>query len=201
MGVTKAPIVLASRSAARGALLRGAGIRFTAEPADIDEESLKAALKSDGAAPESVALALAEMKARRISTRQSHAFVIGADQLLACDALWLDKATDRADAARQLRALSGRAHELPTAITVFRAGARLWHHVEAPRLTMRSLDEAMIARYLDSAGAEALGCVGAYRLEGLGAQLFARIEGDYFAILGLPLLPLLGFLRGHGLVP
>ncbi|MDP1838561.1 MAG: Maf family protein, partial [Reyranella sp.] len=116
-----------------------------------------------------------------------------------CNGVWFDKPVDRAHAQAHLRALSGRTHRLATAAVVFRNGQRVWHHVEHARLTMRPLDDAFIARYLDAAGADAFASVGAYQLEGLGAHLFSHVDGDYFTILGLPLLPLLSFLAGHGI--
>jgi septum formation protein len=194
-------LVLASASPTRARLLRDAGIAFQALAPAVDEASVKEAMRAAGARGIDAALTLAELKAARISATEPDAFVLGCDQLLDCAGSWFDKATDRADAARQLQALGGRVHELATAACVMQAGVRLWHHVEQPRLRMRPLDAALVEAYLDAAGEEALGCVGAYRLEGLGAQLFDRVEGDCFSILGLPLLALLGFLRGRGLAP
>ena len=152
-----------------------------------------------GARTEEAAEALARAKAEAVSPRHSGALVIGADQILECAGTWFDKPPDAKAAARQLESLCGRTHRLVSAVCVVRDGGRLWHMVEAARLTMRPLSEAAIAAYLEKAGPEALDSVGAYRLEGLGAQLFSEIEGDYFAILGLPLLPLLAFLRQHGI--
>lgn len=196
-----ATVVLASASAARRTLLEQAGVPVAVEPAHVDEAEVKAALRAEGADAGAVAEALAELKARRVSTRRPGALVIGADQVLECEGVWYDKPADLDEAAAHLRALAGRTHALETAVCVARDGARLWHHRAVARLTVRPLSEAFIRGYLAAAGADALGSVGAYRLEGLGAQLFARVEGDYFTILGLPLLPLLEFLRGHGVVP
>lgn len=192
-------LVLASASKTRAQLLANAGIDFDVEPAHADEAALKEALRTARASGRDAALALAELKASRISAARPADLVLGCDQLLDCAGAWFDKATDRADAGRQIALLQGRGHELATAVCAMRAGSRVWHRVEAPRLTMRRLDAPEIEGYLDAAGDEVIGCVGGYRLEGVGIHLFARIEGDYFAILGLPLLPLLGFLRGQGI--
>lgn len=200
-GESPIPLILASASEARAGLLRGAGVPFVTRPAAVDEDGLKTSLRAEGAPPVDAAQALAELKAQRISHETPEAFVIGADQLLDCEGEWFDKARDRDDAQRQLRALRGRSHTLATAVCVSRTGARVWAHVDSPQLTMRALSDETIERYLDAAGDEVVGCVGGYRLEGLGAQLFESVVGDYFAILGLPLLPLLEFLRQHGVVP
>lgn len=194
-------VVLASASRARLELLRRAGIDVRAEPARVDEAEVKAALRAENAEVAAAAETLAELKSQRVSRRAPGALVIGADQILECEGRWFDKPADRAGAAEHLRALSGKTHALVTAACVVRDGVRLWHHREAPRLTMRPLDEDFIESYLDAAGAEALQTVGAYRLEGRGAQLFTKVTGDYFTILGLPLLPLLGFLREQGVLP
>ena len=194
-------VVLASASRARLELLRRAGIDVRAEPARVDEAEVKAALRAENAEVTAAAETLAELKAQRVSRRAPGALVIGADQILECEGRWFDKPADRAGAAEHLRALSGKTHALVTAACVVRDGVRLWHHREAPRLTMRPLDESFIESYLDAAGPEALQTVGAYQLEGRGAQLFTKVTGDYFTILGLPLLPLLGFLREQGVLP
>lgn len=198
-GASPARLILASASKTRVRLLENAGVSFEAEAANVDEAALKEALAAERSSGRDAALALAEMKAMRVSASRPGAVVLGCDQLLDCAGIWFDKAIDRADAARQLALLQGKAHELATAVVAVRDGRRLWHHVEAPRLVMRALSEADIAAYLDAAGDEPVGCVGGYRLEGHGVHLFARVEGDYFAILGLPLLPLLDFLRGQAL--
>ena len=196
---TEAPeIVLASESRARLELLQHAGLRLRAEPARIDEAEVKASLRAERADAAAAAETLAELKATRVSRYAPGALVIGGDQILECEGRWFDKPPDRAAAAAHLRALGGKTHTLATAACVVRDGVRIWHHREAPRLTMRPLDEAFIESYLEAAGPEVLETVGAYRLEGLGAQLFTKVSGDYFTILGLPLLPLLGFLREHG---
>jgi septum formation protein len=191
------PLVLASTSATRAALLRSAGLAFTTAAPGVDEESVKESARADGLGASDAALLLAELKARRISERVPQAVVIGADQILVCGGRWFDKPRDRAAAAAQLAALSGRRHELVTAVLVMRGGVVLWRHVATPRLTMRPLTAATISAYLDAAGEAVLRSVGAYQAEGLGIRLFDAIEGEHAAILGLPLLPLLGFLRQH----
>jgi septum formation protein len=195
------PVVLASASTIRVTLLRQAGVPVEVMPAEIDEASVKDALRSQGASADDCALALAEHKAVAISRARPDALVIGADQMLDCDGVWFDKPPDRDRAAAQLRALSGKTHELVSAAVVVRDGARQWQHVERARLTMRQLNDAFIASYLDAVGEAALRSVGCYQLEGRGIQLFAHVDGDHFTILGLPLLPLLGCLRHHGVVP
>ncbi|WP_239451665.1 Maf family protein [Elioraea rosea] len=192
------PLVLASTSATRAGLLRSAGVAFETAAPGVDETSIKEAAKVDGLSPEDAALLLAELKARRISDRLPSAVVIGADQILVCEGQWFDKPESRAAAAAQLAALAGRTHRLVTAVLCMRGGVVLWRHVASPRLGMRPLAEATIAAYLEAAGEAVLGSVGAYQAEGLGVRLFSSIEGEHAAILGLPLLPLLGFLRQHG---
>jgi len=190
---------LASASPARAALLGNAGIEARTEAAGVDEGEIKAALRAQGGGAAEAAETLAELKAMRVSRRHPGALVVGADQMLACEGAWYDKPVDLGDARRQLRALRGKCHELVTAVCVVRDGTRLWHHVERARLWMRDFSEEFLDGYLKAEGGEAPELVGAYRLEGRGAQLFARVEGDFFGILGLPLLPLLDFLRGQGL--
>jgi septum formation protein len=191
-------VVLASASRSRLELLRRAGLHLRAEPARVDESEVKTSLRAEQADAAAAAETLAELKASRVSLRAPGALVIGADQILDCEGRWFDKPPDRAAAVAHLRALGGKTHALATAVCVVRDGVRIWHHREAPRLTMRPLDEVYIESYLDAAGPAVLETVGAYRLEDLGAQLFTKVSGDYFTILGLPLLPLLGFLREHG---
>lgn len=194
-------VVLASGSAIRAHLLAAAGVAHRVIKPAIDEDEVKAALRGEGAAVEAAVEALAELKAKRVSARKPKALVIGADQILECDGEWFDKPADRERAAETLRRLSGREHHLIACACIARHDHRLWHHVERARLVMRPLSEQFIARYLDAVGDAALTSVGAYQLEGLGAHLFSRVEGDFFTILGLPLLPLLAFLREQGAVP
>lgn len=179
-------------------MLEAAGLAFEVELPRVDEEAAKASLRAEGLAPRAAADALAELKALSVSSRKT-GYVIGADQMLAIEGDSLDKPKTRDEARAHLQRLRGRAHELVTAAAVARDGAVIWRHVSTPRLVMRSFSDAFLETYLDRAGDAALESVGAYQLEGLGAQLFERAEGDYFSVLGLPLLPLLAFLREHGL--
>ncbi|CAO3449844.1 Maf-like protein [Azospirillum argentinense] len=193
-------VVLASGSRTRAEMLERAGVRVTLAPAAVDEEEIKLAARAEGAPVEDVAEALAELKAQRVTRKHPGALVIGADQMLECEGRWFDKPADR-DAARvQLQDLRGKMHRLVSCAVVIRDGERLWHHVDRARLTMRPFSDAFLDSYLNAAGDDVLGSVGAYHLEGLGAQLFHRVDGDFFTILGLPLLPLLGFLRVHGVI-
>ena len=192
------PLVLASQSAARAALLRAAGLRFEARPARVDEAAVKQACRAEGATAADAARTLAALKAQRV--RDPDALVIGADQILTCGDTWFDK-PDNTDGARaQLRALRGQPHCLHTAVVCLRGGREVWRHVASSRLRMRAFSDAFLEEYLAAEGDAVLCCVGAYRLEGLGAHLFDEVEGEHAAILGLPLLPLLGFLRQHGVL-
>ena len=191
-------IVLASASRARGALLDGAGIETVRDPARIDETEIKAVNRRKGAEAGICAMALAEAKALTVAARHPEALVIGADQILNCNGVWLDKPGSRAEARLQLTMLRGQGHELATAVCVARDRNVIWHELQRPRLTMRAFSDAFLNSYLSGLGRDDLAAVGAYRLEGFGIQLFERIEGDYFAILGLPLLSLIDFLRGQG---
>jgi len=196
-----APMVLASASAARAALLAEAGLLLQADPAGIDERTLKSALHAKGTEAAQAALALAEAKALRVSARHQGMLVIGADQMLVLERRWFDKPESTAEAREHLLALRGRRHELVTAACVARDSMVLWRQVERPSLVMRDFSDAFLETYLAMVGADVLTTVGGYRLERRGVQLMARIEGDYFSILGLPLLPLLDFLRSEGVVP
>jgi septum formation protein len=192
-------IILASGSAARRTLLRQAGVECLSMPADVDEAALKTSLPMSE--PGALAQVLAAAKAASVSSRVPTALVIGADQLLVCEGRRFDKPRDVPEATRHLRFLSGRTHVLVTSVCVYRAGKPVWSHIAEARLTMRPLSESFMADYLAAEGAAVLGSVGVYRLEGRGAQLFTRIEGDFFTILGLNLLPLLAFLREAGALP
>ena len=195
-----APVILASASRIRRELLERAGVPALAEAASIDEDELKAAFRAEGTAAEACAEALAQLKAMRISERHPTALVIGADQMLDCNGTWFDKPSDLAEARAHLLALRGKSHRLVTACVAVRGSERLWHTITAAKLTMRSFTDSFLDDYLQQAGQDVLSAVGAYQLEGLGAQLFERVEGDFFTVLGLPLLPLLGFLRGQGVI-
>lgn len=191
-------VVLASASPARRRLLAQAGIAAEVEAAGVDEAEIKRSLMREGASPRDLAATLAELKALRVSRRRPDALVIGADQLLVAGQEIFDKPADRAQARAQLIALRGREHRLLSAVAVALDSVAIWRHLEETRLTVREFSDGFLEAYLDAVGADVLGCVGAYQLEGLGAQLFSRVRGDYFSVLGLPLLPLLGFLREHG---
>lgn len=193
-------LVLASASTARRAVLEGAGLRFEALPAAVDEAEIKASAQAEGIPPADAALMLADAKAERIARRDPEALVIGCDQLLVCEGTWFDKPADLPAARAQLQALRGRTHDLVTAVVCHRHGGRVWQHVAVPRMTMRDFSDAFLDAYIAVEGEVLTRSVGAYRLEGPGAQLFARIQGDQPAILGLPLLPLLAFLRQHGVL-
>jgi septum formation protein len=193
-------LILASASASRRALLERAGLRFEAKAAHIDEAEVKRSALAEGASAEDAALLLAELKARRVARTAGDALVIGCDQLLVCDGAWFDKPSDIGSARRQLQAFRGRTHTLVTAVLCLRDGQRVWHHVARPRLTMRDFSDGFLDAYLAAEGDALTATVGAYRLEGLGVQLFDAAEGEHAAILGLPLLALLGFLRQHGVL-
>jgi septum formation protein len=192
------PLILASQSRTRQTLLANAGIDFEAMAAEIDERAVQQA--SGLLAPSDIAALLAREKAIAVSSRQSGKYVIGADQTLALGERLFSKPAGRPQAAEQLRALAGRRHELHSAVAVARDGKILFEAVAIAGMTMRQLGEAEIDVYLDQAGKAVTSSVGAYQLEALGVHLFERIEGDHFTILGLPLLPLLAFLRGEGLL-
>ena len=194
-------LILASASPTRASLLATAGVEVRVEPAAVDEEAVKQTYRAKGHAAVECALALAEAKARRVAGRHDRAFVIGADQILVCDGLWFDKPSDLGAARAQLKALRGRTHELATAVCVVQNPTRIWHTVKQPHLLMREFSDIFLDDYLAVEGTSVLGTVGAYRLEGRGVQLFERVEGDHFAILGLPLLELLEFLRECGQLP
>jgi septum formation protein len=189
-----APLVLASKSAARRAVLEGAGAPFETASPGVDEDAAKAALLARGANPRQIAEALAEQKALAVSVRRP-GLVIGADQTLELEGALYDKVETVAAARERLQLLRGKAHQLHSAVVVAQDGAPIWRETVSATLTMRDFSDRFLESYLAAEGAAALGSVGCYRLEGRGAQLFAGIEGDYFAILGLPLLGLLDLLR------
>ncbi len=192
-------LILASASPSRRQLLVSAGLTFDVEPSGIDEDEAKRSLLTVRATPQDIAEALAEMKALRVSARHGAAMVVGGDSTLACNGRLFDKPATLDLARKQLLALSGQTHELFSSVVVAQGGVRLWHWNERARLTMRPFSEPFIDAYLARAGDCVLASVGAYQLENLGAHLFSRVDGDYFTILGLPLLPLLSFLAGHGI--
>ena len=192
-------LTLASGSQARLAVLRAAGIAVAVQPSMVDEDAAKADARHRRLAPGAAALMLAELKAREV--RDQDALVIGGDQILVCDEHWFDKPADLTAAAAHLRRLRGRTHVLHTALVVLRRGQIVWQHVATPRLHMRQFSDAFIAAYVAAEGEHLLSSVGAYRLEALGIQLFDVIEGEHAAILGLPLLALLDFLRHQNVLP
>ena len=194
----KDPLILASQSRARKMLLANAGIDFEAVPADIDERGVQT--ESGLSAPGEIGLLLAREKALFVSSQRPARYVVGADQTLALGSRLFSKPAGRAQAADQLRLLAGGTHELHSAVAVARDGKIVFSDVSVARMTMRRLDESAIEAYLDQAGQAVTTSVGAYQLEGLGVHLFERIEGDHFTILGLPLLSLLAFLRGEGVL-
>ena len=193
-------IILASKSAARRAVLAGAGVLHEAVVAGVDEDAVKVDMLARDAGPREVAAALAELKALMVS-RAREGFVIGADQTLDLDGRLYDKVADVAAARERLKLLRGKAHQLHSAVVVAKDGKTIWREMVSASLTMRDFSDAFLEDYLAVEGEAALGSVGCYRLEGLGAQLFDTIEGDYFAILGLPLMGLLDLFRRHGELP
>ena len=199
--MTGSSLILASASSARNQVLKDAGLVFRRETADIDEDRIKSAPGTESTSTSILAGTLALAKAREVSGRFPGSMVIGADQILEIGDTRLDKPRGTAEAALHLKTLRGRTHCLISAVCVVQGGDCLWRHSETARLTMRAFSDEFIDLYLREAGAGILESVGAYRLEGPGAQLFDSIDGDYFTILGLPLLPLLAFLRQSGILP
>jgi septum formation protein len=192
--------VLASASAVRARLLEMAGVPFAIRPAHVDEAAVKESLLASCAKLRDVADALAELKALRVSSALPDALVLGADQVLAFDGKLVNKCADLDEARALLQRLRGKKHELISALVLARAGGTVWRHVDRARLWMREVSDRFLDDYLAAEGEDILQGVGCYRLEGRGAQLFERIEGDYFTVLGLPLLPLLGMLRQQGII-
>ena len=193
-------LILASRSAARAAMLRAAGVGIEVVPVQVDEEAVRAAMLAEGAPPRDIADKLAELKALRASRRQPDRLVLGADQVLVEGERLFAKPADRAEAREQLLALCGRTHKLLSAAVIAENGVPVWRHVGTARLVMRPFSDAFLDDYLDRLGELVFLSVGCYQLEGLGAQLFARVDGDFFTVLGLPLLELLGYLRARGVL-
>ena len=193
-------LILASGSPFRLAMLKNAGIDVEAVPAKVDERALEAPLEDSGASPEDVATILAEAKATEVSERMPGALVLGCDQTLSLGDEVFHKPADMEGARRHLLALSGKTHQLNSAAVLARDATVLWRHVGIANLTMRRLDPAFIGRHLARVGAKALSSVGAYQIEGEGIQLFEKVEGDHFTIVGLPLLPLLTELRSLGAI-
>lgn len=193
-------LILASGSQYRKALLENAGIDMEAVPAHVDERAVEATLEGSGLTPDDVAVVLAEAKADEVSGRKRGALVLGCDQTLSLGEDVLHKPADMEAARRQLLRMSGKTHSLNSALVLMRDGETLWRHVSVANLTMRELSPTFIGRYLAAVGDKALTSVGAYQIEGRGIQLFEKIDGDYFTIVGLPLLPLLAELRRMGVI-
>jgi septum formation protein len=182
-------------------MLTAAGVPFEAVAANVDEESAKAAMRAEGVAPRDLADRLAELKALRVSHRDPEALVLGSDSVVALeDGSTLDKPADRAEAAEHLRRMSGKRHELISAAVMAVDGRPVWRVVDRAKMFVRTLSDSFIDSYLDVEWPEISGCVGCYRIEGPGAQLFSRIEGSQFTVLGLPLLPVLDYLRVRGVL-
>jgi len=200
MASTSKQLILASASIARQMMLRAAGVAFFAIPAKLDESEIKLRFRAEGGTAIDCAMALAEAKARLVATQHPAAIVIGADQILVLGDEWLGKPADLDAATAQLRKLAGRAHVLATAACAVCGDRCVWRATSVPELTVRGFSDRFLAEYVAAEGEEVLGSVGAYRIEGRGVQLFSRIAGDHFAILGLPLLELLAFLRDCGAV-
>ena len=182
----------------RSQILESAGVPHVCDPAEIDKRELKDRMAKQDADVETTTASLAQAKGEEVQKRHAQALVIGADQILEYEGRWIEKPQDQDDAVETLRTLRGSTHRLINAVAVHQGEECIWRHLETASLTMREFSDAFLERYTDDAGPGILESVGAYRLEQAGAQLFTRIEGDYFTVLGLPLLPLLGFLRHAG---
>lgn len=194
-------LILASGSPFRRQLMEAAGLAFRAEPARIDEREIEAPLVADGASPQQVAAALAKAKAEEVAERNHHSFVIGSDQVMSMEGRLFHKCTSVEMAREQLRSMRGRTHRLSSAISIVRAGTEVWSHVSVADLTFREFSDAFLDSYISNAGQKVLLTVGAYSYEGLGQQLFEKVEGDFFTIIGLPMLPLLAALRDLAIIP
>ena len=192
--------VRASASKIRSDILSNAGVLHRCEIAAIDETIIKKRVRREGGNVKIAATALADAKAEEVAAHTPQALVIGADQILECEDRWFDKPPDFSAAVETLKALRGRRHQLISAVSVYRGDVNVWRHLETAHLTMRDFSDGFLENYIEESGPDILESVGAYRLEGNGAQLFSHIDGDYFTILGLPLLALLGFLRKVGAV-
>ncbi len=193
-------LILASASPWRATMLKNAGLAIETIPANIDERAIEAALDGTGTTPKEVALILSQAKAQEVSERHPSAFVIGSDQTLSFNDEILHKPANMEEAARRLLLLSGQTHILNSAVALANRGETVWSHVATSRITFRTLDPGFIGRHLAAVGKNALGSVGAYQIEGMGAQLIETFEGDFFSVIGLPLLPVLEELRQRKLI-
>ncbi|MBY4894268.1 Maf family nucleotide pyrophosphatase [Rhodobacteraceae bacterium N5(2021)] len=193
-------LILASSSPIRRVMLQNAGIRFESSPVRIDEDAIRQSLVADQASPRDIADALAEFKARKAAEKWPTSLTLGSDQILALRGEVFAKPNDREDAAKHLRRLSGQTHHLYSAAVIYEDAKPVWRTVGSARLSMHTLTDSEIDVYLDQAWPEVSGCVGAYQAEALGAQLFSRIDGDWFSVLGLPLLQVLSYLRMRGML-
>lgn len=193
-------VILASASTGRAQMLRDAGVEFEIQPAKIDEASIKDALVADGAKPHDIADALAEYKARKISAKFPDAFVIGSDQVLALDGVIYDKPESQEQLAKQLAELRGQAHRLYSAVVIYKDGEPQWRFVKQAKMTMRIFSDAFLKDYISRNWPEISYCVGGYQLEAEGVRLFQRVEGDYFTVLGMPLIEVLGYLTERGVL-
>lgn len=193
-------LILASQSASRRAMLTSAGVAHRALPANADEAALTDAMLAEGQRPRAIADALAELKALHISLLHPQNLVVGSDSMIDVDGRLLDKPVSREDAKQYLESFSGKAMRLTSAVVVAEGGRPVWRHVDEAKLTVRRLSPDFIDAYLDAEWPAIAGCVGCFRIEAMGIQLFERIDGDHFTILGMPLLPLLGYLRQRGVL-
>ena len=192
-------LILASGSRIRKTILENAGLTFRVQTSRVDEDELKHSMRHQGMSPRQQAEYLAEMKSEKVSS-QTSGLVLGADQMMSLDGEGFDKPRDRQDAFERLKYFSGKSHNLECAAVISENGEAVWRYTARPKLTMRNLSDSFINDYLDQIGNAAFESVGAYQLEGLGVQLFSEIEGDYFSILGLPLLQVLTYLRDRGMI-
>lgn len=192
-------LILASGSTIRAEMLRSAGVELETQIARVDEDAIKASMLAENARPRDIADTLAEMKARRVAMKHPEALVLGADQVLVCDGQPYDKPKTIEDARAQLKSLRGKAHELLSAAVVFEDGQPVWRYIGRAQLMMRDFSDEFLDEYISAQGDDILTSVGAYKLEGAGSQLFNRVQGDYFSVLGLPLLETLEFLRSRGI--
>lgn len=194
------PLLLASASTIRLQLLRNAGIEATAQPARIDEDSIRLALQTEAAKPRDIADALAEMKARKLADKHTSALVLGCDQILAFQGQVYGKPETPTEARAQLGAFRGQTHQLISALVLYDEGKPIWRHISEASLTMRPVSDAYLDDYISRNWPALQHCVGGYKLEEEGVRLFSQINGDYFTILGLPLLPLIGYLGTRGFI-